>query len=69
MTQADRIRQYLEEKGSISSMEAFHELGITKLSTRISEMIRRGEKIQKSMENGFDRYGGAVSYMRYKKAV
>ena len=69
MTQADRIRQYLGEKGSISPMEAFRELGITKLSTRIGEMIRRGEKIQKSMEKGFDRYGGSVSYMRYKKAV
>lgn len=69
MTQAERIRKYLDEKGSISPMEAFMDLGITKLATRISEMIRDGEKIQKVMENGFDRYGGRVSYMRYKKAV
>lgn len=69
MTQADRIRKYLDEKGSISSMEAFAELGITKLATRISEMIRKGEKFQKIPEKGFDRYGGAVSYMRYKKVV
>ena len=69
MTQAERIRKYLDEKGSISPMEAFMHLGITKLATRISEMIRDGEKIQKIPEKGIDRYGGTVSYMRYKKAV
>lgn len=69
MTQADLIRKYLDEKGSISPMEAFAELGITKLATRISEMIRKGERFQKIPEKGVNRYGGAVSYMRYKKAV
>ena len=69
MTQAQRIRQYLDDHGSISPMEAFLNLGITKLATRISEMIRDGEKVQKVMEKGLDRYGNTVSYMRYKKAV
>ena len=69
MTQAERIRKYLDDHGSISPMEAFLNLGITKLATRISEMIRDGEKVQKVMEKGLDRYGNTVSYMRYKKAV
>lgn len=69
MTQAQRIRQHLDDHGSISPMEAFSELGITKLATRISEMIRGGEKIQKTMEKGLDRYGNPVTYMRYKRAV
>ena len=39
-TQADQIRRYVRQNGSITTMEAFFELGITKLATRISEMIR-----------------------------
>ena len=69
MTQKDRIRKYMEENGSISPMEAINEFGITKLATRISEMIRGGEKIQKVLETSLNRYGEKVTYMRYKRAV
>lgn len=69
MTQKDRIRQYMQDFGSISPMEAFNEFGITKLATRISEMIQNGEKIQKTLETSLNRYGEKVTYMRYKKAV
>lgn len=41
-TQADQIRRYVRQNGSITTMEAFFELGITKLATRISEMTRSG---------------------------
>ena len=69
MTQKDRIRKYMQDNGSISPMEAINEFGITKLATRISEMIRDGEKIQKTLETSLNRYGEKVTYMRYKKAV
>jgi hypothetical protein len=36
MNQYERIDKYLDDFGSISPMEAFHDLGITKLATRIS---------------------------------
>ena len=48
MTQSDRIMKYLEMNGSITPMEAFSDLGITKLATRISEMVRAGAKIKKT---------------------
>ena len=47
-TQADQIRRYVRQNGSITTMEAFFELGITKLATRISEMIRDGYTVKKT---------------------
>ena len=45
MTQHQRILQYIDDFGSITPMEAFQDLGITKLATRVSELIRDGERI------------------------
>ena len=69
MTQHQRILQYMDDFGSISPMEAFSDLGITKLATRISEMIRDGYRIEKRMVNGQNRYGEKVSFMRYSRTV
>ena len=68
MTQRERILRYIDDFGSITPMEAFTDLGVTKLATRVSEMIRDGERISKTMENGTNRYGDAVHYMRYRRA-
>ena len=67
MNQHELINKYLDENGSISPMEAFHDLGITKLATRISEMSRRGYKFIKIRESRKNRYGEIVSFMRYRK--
>ena len=67
MNQYDQIDQYLDQFGSISPMEAFADLGITKLATRISEMSRRGYKFSKTMETRKNRIGKSVSFMRYRK--
>ena len=69
MTQYDLILQYMDDFGSISPMEAFSDLGITKLATRISELSRRGYEFDKKMVSSKNRYGKAVSYMRYTRAV
>lgn len=65
MTQCDRIYDYMKRFGSISPMEAFVDLGITKLSTRIGEMIRDGVEIEKKTERSANRYGDITHYMRY----
>ena len=67
MNQYERIIKYLDDFGSISPMEAFRDLGITKLATRISEMSRRGYEFIKTRENSTNRYGEPVSFMRYRK--
>ena len=60
---------YLMEFGSISPMEAFSDLGITKLSTRISEMKVLGIRFDQDYEYRQNRFGGNVHYMRYRKAA
>ncbi len=66
MTQHEQIIDYIHAFGSISPMEAFMDLGITKLATRVSEMIRNGEKIEKNRETGKNRYGKSIWWMRYR---
>lgn len=67
MTQCERILKYIDEKGSITPFEAFTELGITKLATRVSELLRSGEKIQKKMVSGTNRFGEKIQYMEYRR--
>ena len=65
MTQYEKIIDYMNDFGSISPMEAFADLGITKLATRISEMRRDGIDIIGTMETSRNRYGETTHYMRY----
>jgi len=60
---------YIYEFGSISPMEAFSDLGITKLSTRISEMRSMGVCFDQAFEGSKNRFGKNVRYMRYRKAA
>lgn len=47
-------------------MDAFTELNITKLATRVSEMIRDGEPIRKTMIRKRRADGSVVRYMAYQ---
>jgi hypothetical protein len=49
-------------------MQAFSDLGITKLATRISEMRRDGLKFKIETVNVKNRYGKSVSYAKYSFA-
>lgn len=69
MTQKERIVQYLDDFGSITTMEAFSDLGITRLASRIHELVRNGMPIKKEMVSSKNRYGEEVHFMRYSKAV
>ena len=60
MTQHDKILRYLEINKTITPMQAFMELGITKLATRISEMRRAGIEIAGEMQ-----YREDSRYMKY----
>ena len=65
MTQKEKILDYINRFGSISPFEAFRDLGITKLASRISEIIRDGVDIEKTLEKSKNRFGEPVCYMRY----
>ena len=68
MTQGERIIAYMDEHGTITPFEAFTELGITKLATRISELRRGGEKIEKKYITVRNRFGEDVNVMEYRRA-
>ena len=68
MTQHQLIMAHIDTFGSISPMEAFMEYGITKLATRVSELIQQGERISKEPAEAKNRYGQTVRFMRYRRA-
>ena len=65
MTQHEMILDYIDEFGSITPMEAFSELGITKLATRISEMRKLGYEFKIETVKSKNRYGKVVHYAKY----
>lgn len=66
MTQHDLILAYLKEHGSITPMDAFHNLGITKLATRISELKKMGHEFDQQTIRGKNRYGKWEHHMSYQ---
>jgi hypothetical protein len=65
-TQCQRIIAYIKQHGSITPMDAYHKLGITKLSTRVSEMRRhQGIEFHIVMEKGKNQFGEPSYYARY----
>ena len=65
MTQRELILQYIKDFGSITPMEAFADLGITKLATRISEMRKDGMEFRIEMVHIRNRYGKPVHFAKY----
>lgn len=66
-SQHKRIWMYLERHPEgITPYEAFVILRITKLSTRIGEMIVLGYPIEKTPETHVNEVGEKSHYMRYK---
>lgn len=66
MTQCDRIVQYMQENGSITSWEAMRELGCLRLASRIHDLREMGIGIEKEMVSEKNRYGESVSFARYR---
>lgn len=65
MTQREAILDYIEKFGSITPFQAFSDLGITKLATRISEMRQDGMEFKIEIVKSKNRYGHSVVYARY----
>ena len=64
-----QILWYIVTFGSISPMEAFSDLGVTKLSTRVSEMKVLGIQFDQDYEGRENRFGKKVRFMRYRRAA
>lgn len=69
MTQCERILKYMEDFGSISSMQAFGDLGITRLASRIHDIRKMGVPISRETASATNRYGELTHYAVYKKVT
>ena len=64
-TQKDLILKYIHDFGSISSWQAYIDLGITQLATRIFELKQRGYIFEKENVKKNNRYGKPVTFSKY----
>lgn len=64
--QQERVLNYMNEFGSISSLEAFKDLGVTRLSAVIFNLKRKGHVIASNTEKSQNRYGEPVHFSRYR---
>jgi hypothetical protein len=60
MTQTEKIERYIKEHGSITTMEAFQYLRITRLSARIEDMRDKGIDVVSTPVNN-----KGMRYVRY----
>lgn len=68
MTQIQLIKRHLTDHGSISSMEAFTEYGITRLADVIYKIKRQcGWTIITDTNTAINRYGTKVTYGVYRR--
>lgn len=61
----ERVLEYINEFGSITSLEAFQKLGNTRLSASIFNLREEGYDIKSIKESGLNRYGMKTNYFRY----
>ncbi len=65
IAQKDRILEYIRNFGSISSWEAYADLGITQLGARIDQLKKEGYKFKTEWESNTNRFGEKTEYKRY----
>lgn len=65
ITQKDRILEYIRNFGSISSFEAYADLGITQLGARIDQLKKEGYEFKTEWESNTNRFGEKTEYKRY----
>ena len=62
------VLMHMKKYGSITPDEAKAEYGCARLASRINELRVMGYAIETEMITGKGRYGGRISYARYRFA-
>lgn len=65
MSQEMMVLNHLEKYGSITSLDAIKEYGITRLSDRIYTLRNKGYKITNDWTSGLNRFGKKVRWVKY----
>lgn len=63
--QKQRVIDYINRFGSISSWEAYADLGITQLGARIDQLKKEGYNFKTEWESSKNRFGDKTEYKRY----
>ena len=67
MTQCERILKYMDNFRSISNREAFLDLGVARLASRIHDLRQMGIEIESETMTGKNRYGEVTHYSVYRR--
>lgn len=65
MTQRERVIRYIKDFGSITSFQAYTDLGITQLGARIFELKQEGYNFKTQSKKSKNRYGESVHFIEY----
>jgi len=68
INQCQRIIDYMTRFGSISTLEAFNDLGVARLASRIHDLKCQGYSIISETKTSKNRYGENVSFKVYRLA-
>lgn len=63
--QMTAVKNYMDEHGSITSLQAFSELGVTRLSGVIFRLKKVGIGVKSEIATTKNRYGGVSNYAIY----
>lgn len=66
--QERRVFDYMTENGGITTLEAFNEVGVARLASRISDMKKKGVQIRKENISVRNRFGEKCTVCRYSIA-
>lgn len=65
INQRQKIINYIREFGSITSLDAYKDLGITQLGARVKELKEEGYIFKTEWESSTNRFGEKTDYKRY----
>lgn len=65
-TQKQAVLEWLQTGAGITSMEAFRELGVTRLSAIIFNLRKDGHDIEGESIESVSRFGAKVKFTRYR---
>lgn len=65
-TQCQRIIDYMRRFGSISTLDAFNDLGVARLASRIHDLKAQGYNITSSIGIAKNRYGEKIHFSVYR---
>lgn len=68
VTQCQRIIDYIEQFGSISTLEAFSDLGVARLASRIHDLKCMGYQFTSEIKSSRNRFGEKTYFKVYRLA-